>query len=84
MKLNFAPDVEHFRREFTDFLSAHQPAEAEAASERSTSSAHIPDWARRWQRTLFDHGWLQPAYPPEFGGRNASVVQQYVYFESDV
>lgn len=81
MQLNFDADVEEFRREFIDFLSAHLPAEAEAAAERSSSSAHVPEWARRWQRTLFDHGWLQPAYPTEFGGRNATVVQQYVYFE---
>lgn len=81
MQLNFDADVEDFRREFIDFLGAHLPAEAEAAGERSVSSAHVPDWARRWQRTLFDYGWLQPAYAPEFGGRNATVVQQYVYFE---
>ena len=41
----------------------------------------IPDWARTWQATLFDHGWLVPGYPPELGGRNATDVQTLVYFE---
>jgi len=31
---------------------------------------------------MFDKGWLLPGYPPEFGGRNATVVlQQYVHQE---
>jgi alkylation response protein AidB-like acyl-CoA dehydrogenase len=81
MQLNFDSDVEEFRAEFIDFLNLHLPDPAEAAGERAGSSAHIPTWARRWQRTLFEHGWLQPGYAPEFGGRNATVVQQYVYFE---
>ena len=39
----------------------------------------MPDWARRWQRLMFDNGWLVPGNPPEFGGRNATILQQYVY-----
>jgi alkylation response protein AidB-like acyl-CoA dehydrogenase len=41
----------------------------------------MPQWARRWQRLLFDNGWLLPSQPPEFGGRNATVLQQFVYLE---
>src|SRR6201982_137688 len=41
----------------------------------------MPAWARRWQRLLFDNGWLLPSQPPEFGGRNATVLQQFVYLE---
>ena len=81
MQLTFDSEVEQFRSEFVEFLDAHLPDEAEAEAERSQSSAHTPVWARRWQRTMFEHGWLQPGYAPEFGGRNATVVQQYVYFE---
>ncbi|WP_067657383.1 acyl-CoA dehydrogenase family protein [Nocardia harenae] len=78
MQLSFDPEVEAFRAEFVEFLNKNQPSAAEA-TERSTSSAHVPEWARRWQRLLFDSGWLLPANPPEFGGRNASVLQQYVH-----
>lgn len=80
MQLTFDPDVEEFRAEFVGFLTEHLPSEAEA-TQRSESSAHVPEWARRWQRLLFDSGWLLPTNPPEFGGRNASVLQQYVYLE---
>ena len=80
MQLTFDADVEAFRSEFVAFLDAHLPDEAEA-TERPHSSSHVPDWARRWQRLLFDNGWLLPGNPPEFGGRNATVLQQYVHLD---
>lgn len=80
MQLTFDADVEEFRAEFVAFLDEHLPPEAETA-ERPQSCSHIPEWARRWQRLQFDHGWLLPGNPPEYGGRNASVVQQYVHQE---
>ena len=78
MQLTFDADVEAFRAEFVAFLDENLPAEAEAL-ERSQSSSHIPQWARRWQRLMFDEGWLLPGHPPEFGGRNATLLQQYVH-----
>ncbi|MDT5129582.1 MAG: hypothetical protein QOH54_5226 [Mycobacterium sp.] len=81
MQLTFDPDVEAFRAEFVAFLDEHVPATAAEALERPKSVSHMPDWARRWQRLLFDNGWLLPAQPPEFGGRDASVLQQYVHLE---
>ncbi|GLP74479.1 acyl-CoA dehydrogenase [Mycobacterium antarcticum] len=80
MQLTFDSDVEEFRAEFVAFLTEHLPT-AEQTSERPRSVSHMPQWARDWQRLLFDNGWLLPAQPPEFGGRNASVLQQYVHLE---
>jgi alkylation response protein AidB-like acyl-CoA dehydrogenase len=78
MQLTFDDDVEKFRTEFIAFLDEHLPDPA-TTTERSRSTAHIPEWARRWQRVMFDHGWLLPGYPPEFGGRNAGIIEQYVH-----
>ncbi|HNP14550.1 MAG TPA: acyl-CoA dehydrogenase family protein [Mycobacterium sp.] len=80
MQLTFDPDVEEFRAEFVEFLEANLPTEAET-TERPRSVSHMPAWARRWQRLLFDNGWLLPGQPPEFGGRNATVLQQFVHLE---
>jgi alkylation response protein AidB-like acyl-CoA dehydrogenase len=80
MRLTFDADVEEFRAEFLAFLERHRPSEAEA-TERSRSSSDVPEWARKWQRLQFDHGWLRPGNPPEFGGRNATLVQQFVHQE---
>jgi alkylation response protein AidB-like acyl-CoA dehydrogenase len=78
VQLTFDADVEAFRADFVAFLDEHLPSEAEAL-ERSRSSSHVPECARRWQRLMFDNGWLLPGYPPEFGGRNATLLQQYVH-----
>ncbi|MHA7652794.1 acyl-CoA dehydrogenase family protein [Mycobacterium sp. ML4] len=80
MQLTFDSDVEEFRAQFVAFLEENQP-EASEAVERPRSVSHMPAWARRWQRLLFDNGWLLPTQPPEFGGRDATVLQQYVYLE---
>ena len=87
MQLTFDAEVEAFRAEFVAFLDRHLPALLVGSAgnggplERPRSSSHIPEWARRWQRLLFDNGWLLPGNPPEFGGRNATLLQQYVYLE---
>jgi alkylation response protein AidB-like acyl-CoA dehydrogenase len=81
MRLSFDEATEAFRREFVAWLADNMPDATTATSERARSSAYIPAWARRWQRKLFDAGWLVPGNPPEFGGRNASLVEQFVHQE---
>src|SRR5437773_9384612 len=82
MRLGWAPELDAFREELCTFLDTHAPREALGrGSEPEWAEGGIPDWARRWQATLFDHGWLVPGYPPELGGRNASDMQTLVFFE---
>jgi alkylation response protein AidB-like acyl-CoA dehydrogenase len=80
VRLHYDDETEAFRKDVREWFEANLPPAAERA-EIVRSSAHIPDWARRWQRKLFDNGWLVPGWPPEHGGRNATSVQQMVYFE---
>jgi alkylation response protein AidB-like acyl-CoA dehydrogenase len=80
VQLTFDSDVETFRAEFSAFLDQHLPSAA-ITLERPRSVSHMPQWARDWQRLLFDNGWLLPAQPPEFGGRNATVLQQFVHLD---
>jgi alkylation response protein AidB-like acyl-CoA dehydrogenase len=81
MKLRFGDEVEAFRADFLAWLAANRPSEKEMADDPARSSAHVPGWARRWAKTLFDAGWLVPGWPPELGGRNAGPVEQLVYLE---
>jgi alkylation response protein AidB-like acyl-CoA dehydrogenase len=80
MKLSFDEATEAFRQEFVAWLDEHAPDPSET-TERSRSSADVPEWARRWQRTMFDAGWLVPGNPPEYGGRNATLIEQFVHLE---
>jgi alkylation response protein AidB-like acyl-CoA dehydrogenase len=81
MRLSFDEATEEFRREFAAWLDENAPDEAIATATRSRSSADIPTWARVWQRRMFDAGWLLPGNPPEHGGRNATLVEQFVHQE---
>ena len=72
MRLQYAPEDEAFRAELVAWLEANPPRR-QMAEEPKQSSADLPDWARDWQRQLFDAGWLVPGWPPELGGRNANA-----------
>jgi alkylation response protein AidB-like acyl-CoA dehydrogenase len=80
MRLALDDATEAFRRELGTWLDENAPDEATTTA-RSRSSADIPDWARAWQRKMFDAGWLVPGNPPELGGRNATLVEQFVHRE---
>src|SRR5437763_5204848 len=80
MRLRWDDEAEAFRRELDDWLDTNLPP-TEQMREPKLSSAHLPDWARVWQRALYEAGWLVPGWPPELGGRNATPTQQMIYFE---
>ena len=80
MRLRYDEADEAFRAELIEWLDANAPS-ADDLRIAKESSAHFPDWARAWQRRLFESGWLVPGWPPELGGRNASPTQQMIYFE---
>jgi alkylation response protein AidB-like acyl-CoA dehydrogenase len=80
MRLRFDAATEAFRAEFVAWLDANEPDPA-TTTERPGSSAHVPEWARHWQRAMFDAGWLVPGNPPEYGGRNATLLEQFVHQE---
>jgi alkylation response protein AidB-like acyl-CoA dehydrogenase len=80
VRLTYDTEAEAFRDELLEWLDVNVPP-PEQRAEAKLSSAHLPEWARAWQRRLFDGGWLVPGWPPQLGGRNASAVQQMIYFE---
>src|SRR5579862_762579 len=80
MRLAADDKLSALRAELDAWLDAHLPATVDLTESRR-SSAYLPGWAKTWQRALFDDGWLVPGWPPEYGGRNATPLQQMVYFE---
>jgi alkylation response protein AidB-like acyl-CoA dehydrogenase len=80
MRLQYGDAEEAFRAELVAWLETNAPRRELIEAPRH-SSAHLPDWARAWQRALFDAGWLVPGWAPEYGGRNASPTEQMIYFE---
>ena len=82
MKLSFGPEDEALPSPHA-FLDA-TPAEARPGADFMSkySGAEIVRSGCAWQATLFDHGWMIPAYPPELGGRNCTPVQTLIYLET--
>ncbi len=80
MRLSYDDKTEAFRAEFRRWLDDNLPDPATTA-EQPTSSVGPPAWARRFQRKMFDAGWLVPGYPPELGGRNAGLFEQMVHLQ---
>jgi alkylation response protein AidB-like acyl-CoA dehydrogenase len=82
VKLAWGAEDEAFRDELRSFLDERCPPEAREEKDFLESEGDsLPPWARSWQATLFDSGWMVPAYPPELGGRNATPVQTLIYLE---
>ena len=86
MHLDWGPEDDAFRAELLAFLDEHAPPQTRtrrdfAMGVGASGDELIPQWARDWQATLFDHGWMIPGYPPELGGRNATPIQTLVYLE---
>ena len=89
MKLGFSDADEAFRQELLAFLDEHTPAEVAGGRDWIGDDDDtdpdgimvIPRWAREWQATLFDHGWMIPGYPPELGGRSCTPTQTLIFLE---
>lgn len=89
MKLAFSTEDEVFVEELLSFLEQHSPPEARGTRDLIGSddvdtqgTMVIPAWARQWQATLFDHGWMIPSYPKELGGRDATPTQTLLFLEA--
>jgi alkylation response protein AidB-like acyl-CoA dehydrogenase len=69
-----------FRAELDAWLDDNQPSSVRTV-DRPLSTGHLPDWARDWQRMLFDAGWLVPRWPEGLGGRAAGPLEHLIYLE---
>src|SRR4051812_46097121 len=86
MKLAWSAEDEAFRAELIAFLDANTPPEMargfDFQGDAESENDLVPQYMRDWQATLFDNGWMIPAYPPELGGRNSTPVQTLIYLET--
>ena len=81
MDFSYPADVEQFRIELRDWLSENLTDELVAAR-RSTGRDHAAfEMLRVWDATMADAGWAAVAWPREYGGRGATVLEQLVYTE---
>ena len=79
MDLNLKPKHAQFRDEVRQFLGDSLDDELKRAGRLATSVYAPYEIAMRWQRCLYDKGWLTPSWPEEYGGTDWDIVQRYIY-----
>ncbi|NKY29057.1 MULTISPECIES: acyl-CoA dehydrogenase family protein [Nocardia] len=78
MDLDLDQATQEFQREVREFLAANKPAKPLASMDTKAGfEAH-----RAWERTLADARLSVVAWPEEFGGRDASLLE-WVLFEQE-
>jgi alkylation response protein AidB-like acyl-CoA dehydrogenase len=78
---SYPADVERFRAELREWLSANLTDELIAARRPSGHNGVVFEKLRAWNRTMADAGWAAVSWPREYGGRGATVLEQLVYTE---
>jgi alkylation response protein AidB-like acyl-CoA dehydrogenase len=76
MDLTFDEQELAFRDELRAWLAANQPG-AEPVGDEDAAYG----WRRDWQRRLAEGGWAAVHWPPEHGGRGASLTQSAIFYE---
>src|SRR5437763_15029764 len=83
MNLDYPPEAEAFRTEFRAWLEDNLDPDLESARGVMSvwESPEGLDRRRRWNRTRADAGYAAIAWPAQFGGRGAGLIEQVVYAE---
>ena len=81
MDFSYPPDVQRFRKELREWLAANLTAEVVAASRGRSRDPAAFDILRGWDACVADAGWGAVAWPAEYGGRGATVLEQLVFAE---
>jgi alkylation response protein AidB-like acyl-CoA dehydrogenase len=82
MDFRYPPEAEAFRKEFRAWLDANLPDDiGDGLGGSMEFSAERLEKLRAWNRTLADARYAAIAWPDEWRGRGAGVMEQVVYAE---
>lgn len=81
MDYTLPPEAEAFRTEVRVWLAANLPDELRGLAPGSDWTPEHIERLRGWNRTLADAGYAALAWPVEYGGRGAGVLDQMVFAE---
>jgi alkylation response protein AidB-like acyl-CoA dehydrogenase len=86
MDFTLTPSEQAFKEEVRTWLEEHLVGEFAALRGRGgTGQEDIPfHLLIEWERELARGGWLRLGYPEELGGRECSVFEQVIFFETYV
>ena len=79
MDLRYSQADEKFRKDLRAWLAEAVPAHGAPPDKSDWSGRRAADTA--WQRKLFEAGYAGINWPKAYGGRDASLTEQLVYYE---
>jgi alkylation response protein AidB-like acyl-CoA dehydrogenase len=81
MDLTLSPSELAFRDGLRQWLGEHLDAGWQAEYSALEGKAAQFAYLRAWQQKVYDGGWAGIAWPKEYGGRGASVMEQVIFTE---
>jgi len=75
--LNYTPEEEAFRAEVRAFVRSQLPSDISRKvieNKRLSKEDHV-----RWQKILYEQGWIAPSWPVEYGGTGWNAVQKHIF-----
>src|SRR3954469_260183 len=73
MDLTLSPQEESFRDELREWLAENHPGQEPSGDEAAF------EFRRAWQRKLDDASYAGRAWPEEYGGRGATLIEQAIF-----
>ncbi|MEE3852799.1 acyl-CoA dehydrogenase family protein [Gordonia sp. LSe1-13] len=73
-----------FRDEVREFMEANLTPDLRAAGRLRTSVYADHEASMKWQAILHERGWAAPAWPVEYGGRDWSLGQHYIFSRESI
>ena len=81
MDFTLTPDQHAFRESVRTWLKANIPSEWKALGATEVPRADMYEFGRRWQRRLFDGGFIGVTWPREYGGQGLTFVEEMILHE---
>jgi alkylation response protein AidB-like acyl-CoA dehydrogenase len=82
MNFDFSEREEAFRKQVRAWLEANVPDDLRGRGfAASRGDREAVEKLRGWQKRMYEAGYVGMDWPPQFGGRGASIVEQLVLYE---
>lgn len=85
MDFSFTKEEEAFRQELRTWLEENLPEGwLEGKRDLPTDLDEYSKYLRAWQNKMYEGGWAAIAWPKEYGGRDATLMEEIIYHQEMV